>query len=194
MGDQHVRRMFQNMYQSPVVMVRPFMGYGPAQPAGKIIPFVIQSFLQKKAPLLSNGYWRTDWVYIKDTIEGMIAASISDGCEGMTIDLGSGTLTSVREVIDKITDIMQPECLPVFGALPDRHQEHTRTANTELAYQKLNWRASTHLEKGLRETVNWYQQLSALFWFFCLWSYLKTARFMNLELDLKSTIPYTVNS
>ncbi len=149
-------KMFQNMYGLPVVMVRPFMGYGPAQPAGKIIPFVINSFLNKTAPLLSNGYWLTDWVYIKDTIQGIIAASVLDGCEGITIDLGSGRLTSVREVITKLTDIMNPVNKPVFGALPDRHHEHTRTANTDLAFEKLKWKASTSLDEGLKQTVDWY--------------------------------------
>ena len=153
-------KMFCDLYKLPVVMVRPFMGYGPGQPFGKIIPFVINSFINQTAPRLSNGYWVTDWVYIKDTVMGILSAATAENCTGISIDLGTGVLTSVRQIIEKITGIMQPENRPVFGALPDRHVEHTRQADTETAFRKLNWKAATSLDDGLRQTIEWHKEIA----------------------------------
>ncbi len=154
-------KLFCNLYKLPVVLIRPFMGYGPGQPVGKIIPFVINSFINNKAPLLSNGYWVTDWIYIKDMVQGILAAGTAENCTGIPLDLGTGALTSVRQIIEKITDIMMPVNKPVFGALPDRHVEHTRMANTELAFQKMNWKATTSLEEGLQQTINWFMDAAS---------------------------------
>jgi UDP-glucose 4-epimerase len=151
--------LFQRIYKTPVVIVRPFMGYGQTQPAGKLLPSVIQSLLRGESPKLTNGRWVTDWVYIDDTVDGMLAASVAPDVEGKTIDLGTGVLTSVREVIEKVVEIVQPVGKPLFGALPDRHEEHTRIADTKYAFEKIGWKAKISLEEGLRKSVDYYQKV-----------------------------------
>jgi UDP-glucose 4-epimerase len=47
-------RMFHHLYQTHVVIVRPFMTYGPRQPVHKIIPSVILSLLKGEAPKLAE--------------------------------------------------------------------------------------------------------------------------------------------
>ena len=138
-------------------MVRPFMGYGPEQPVNKLIPYVILSFLKENDPSLSNGLWVTDWVYIEDMVEGILAAAVTSGLEGQTIDLGTGVLTSVKQIVETIKEIIQPASNPYFGALPDRNAEHTRQADTDWTYSKINWRAKTTLYEGLKKTVEWYR-------------------------------------
>lgn len=150
--------LFRNLYKSPVTIVRPFMGYGPGQPHYKLIPFVIDALLKGESPKLSNGLWVTDWVYIEDTVEGILAA-IAKPYAGKVIDLGSGVLTSVRQIVEMVVEIAKPEGMPLFGALPDRHQEHTRTADVEYAYKQIGWKARTPLNEGLRHTVEWYRQI-----------------------------------
>ncbi|HEX8279288.1 MAG TPA: NAD(P)-dependent oxidoreductase [Segetibacter sp.] len=150
-------KMFYNLYKSPVVIARPFMGYGPGQPEYKLIPYIILSLLKKEQPKLSNGLWITDWVYIEDTVKGILACATTPGIEGETLDLGSGTLTSVREIVEKIIDIIEPEVRPQFGTIPDRHHEHTRTANTLHTSSKLKWKADTSIDQGLRATVEWFK-------------------------------------
>jgi nucleoside-diphosphate-sugar epimerase len=149
--------LFRNIYKTPVTIVRPFMGYGPGQPIYKLIPHVILSLLKGESPKLSQGLWVTDWVYIEDTVEGILA-SIAQPSVDRTIDLGSGVLTSVRQIVETVVEIIQPEGKPIFGALPDRHQEHTREADTEYALKLLNWKAKTPLREGLERTVNWYKE------------------------------------
>jgi nucleoside-diphosphate-sugar epimerase len=150
-------RMFHRLYQTPVVIVKPFMVYGPAQANNKVIPAVTLSLLKGDSPKLSSGRLRADWVYIADTIDAMLAAATVPGIEGTTIDLGSGSLVSIRSIVNQLTAIVGGLTAPAFGALPDRPGEYEVAANTAVAMAMLGWKATTPLESGLRETVEWYK-------------------------------------
>lgn len=151
-------RMFHKLYQTPVVLVRPFMTYGPRQNVRKIIPSVILSLLQKQAPKVASGQRQVDWIYVDDVIAGLLAAALVPGVEGYTFDLGSGTLVSIRAVVQQLTDLISPQVEPLFGALPDRPLEQVRVADIAHTYAKLSWQPVTSLEKGLEHTVDWYRR------------------------------------
>jgi nucleoside-diphosphate-sugar epimerase len=151
-------RMFHALYGVPTVIVRPFMTYGPAQNAHKIIPHVILTLLRGEAPKLSSGRWRADWVYIDDVVEGFLAAAQSPYVEGCTIDLGSGALIAVHSIVRRLVRIIGSHAEPIFGALPDRPHERSRVADTRHAYQKLHWSAKVPIKIGLERTVEWFRQ------------------------------------
>ncbi len=151
-------RMFHQLYQTPVVLVRPFMTYGPGQNVRKIIPSVTLSLLQGEAPLLASGQRQVDWIYIDDVIDGLIAAAGMPNVEGCTFDLGSGILVSIRSIVQQLTNLVNPQIQPLFGALPDRPVEKVRVADTSYTQDKLGWQPLISLEKGLETTVNWYKQ------------------------------------
>ena len=151
-------RMFHRLYQLPVVMVRPFMTYGPAQDKRKVIPYVIFSFLRGEAPKLSSGNQQFDWIYIDDVVDGLLATGEVTNVEGCTIDLGSGVSVSVSKVVEHLNNFTAARVKPMFGALPDRPLEWVRVANTKEAYTRLRWRPRTPLEKGLERTVEWYRR------------------------------------
>jgi nucleoside-diphosphate-sugar epimerase len=150
-------RMFQSLYGTPVVILNPFMTYGPGQAMSKVIPSVTLALLRGESPKLTSGNVRFDWVYIADVIEGFVAAAIAPGIDGMTIDLGSGRLLSLRDVSRRLGDIVGNKIEPVFGALPDRPSENEIAANTATAWERLGWRATTSIDDGLRQTVEWYR-------------------------------------
>jgi UDP-glucose 4-epimerase len=154
-------RMFNEIYSVPVVMVRPFMTYGPGQDERKLIPYVIDSLLRGEAPKLSSGGQQLDWIYIDDVIDGFIAAARATGVEGQTIDLGSGVLVPISSVVAHLVTTINPTIEPLFGKLPDRPLERARTANTNDAYRKLNWKATIPLETGLDRTIAWYRDQMA---------------------------------
>ncbi|MBD2306532.1 SDR family NAD(P)-dependent oxidoreductase [Chroococcidiopsis sp. FACHB-1243] len=153
-------RMFHHLYQTPVVLVRPFMTYGPRQPIHKIIPSVTLSLLQGEAPKLASGTREVDWIYVDDVIDGMLAAARVAGVEGSIFDLGSGNLVSIRSLVEQLTQIINPQIKPLFGALPDRPVEKVRVANITLTSDKLDWQPKISLETGLVSTVDWFRQQS----------------------------------
>lgn len=151
-------RMFHSLYQTPVVNLRPFMTYGPNQATTKLIPSVVLSLLRGEAPRLSSGKTKADWVYVADIVDAFLIAAITPGIEGKSIDLGTGSLVSVRDVVGRLVTIAGTNVEPLFGVLPDRPAENEFAANTSLACELLGWNANTSLEDGLRATTEWFKQ------------------------------------
>lgn len=151
-------RMFLALYKTPVVVARLFMVYGPGQKdLRKLIPYVTLSFLREQPAKLSSGQRQVDWIYVDDVIEGFIAIAQTPDMEGNVIDLGSGTLVSIRAVVEHLFNLINPKIIPSFGALNDRPMEQVRVANTADTFAKIGWRPTISLEKGLALTVDWYR-------------------------------------
>ena len=153
-------RMFHHLYQTPVVIVRVFMTYGPNQSPQKVIPYSIRSFMRGEQPKLTSGKWRIDWIYVDDVIDGFIAAVEVPGIEGSTVDLGTGQLVSVEAMIRQIVEIMAVSIEPQFGALSNRLCEEVRVADIEHTRRVLGWQPRISLHEGLKRTVQWHRSSS----------------------------------
>jgi nucleoside-diphosphate-sugar epimerase len=151
-------RMFQRLYGTPVVMTRPYMAYGPGQRAHKLIPYVILALLRGEAPRLASGRRGVDWIYVDDVLEGMSAAMLAAGVEGLTFDLGTGVLVPIRDAVELVVELMATKVQPLFGALPDRPVEQERAADVAMPQEKLGWAAKTSLREGLARTIAWYRE------------------------------------
>lgn len=153
-------RMFYELYQTPVVIARVFMVYGPGQQdVRKLIPYVTLSLLQGQAPKLSSGQRQVDWIYVDDVVDGLLAAAGVFNVEGCTVDLGSGILIPIRSVVQQLINLVDSRVEPLFSALPDRPMEQVRVSNTAYSYANLGWQPVTSLEKGLELTVDWYRRV-----------------------------------
>jgi len=154
--------MFHCIYQTPVVIVRPFMVYGPNQNPTKVIPYAIQSLMRGDQPKLTSGKWRADWIYVDDVIDGFIAAMSIPGVEGSTIDMGTGQLVSVEAMIRQIVEIMGVSIEPQFGALSSRFCEEVRTADIEHTRRVLGWQPKISIYEGIQRTIEWHRSSSPI--------------------------------
>src|SRR3972149_6962905 len=150
-------RMFWELYRFPVSIARLFMVYGPAQrDTSKVVPYVTLSLLRGEAPKLSSGQRLIDWIFVDDVVDGLILMAAAPDIEGQTVDLGSGNLVTIREVVGEIRQIINSPVVPLFGALPERPMERVRVADVKDSYRKIAWKPETSLTSGLRQTVHWY--------------------------------------
>jgi len=152
-------RMFHALYNTPVTILRLFMVYGPGQQdLRKLVPYVTLSLLKGQTPELSSGVRKVDWIYVDDVVAGYIAAATAKGVEGSTIDLGSGRLDNVRTVVEELVGLINPRVQPLFGSIPERALEQTRTADVESSFRLLGWRTQVSLRDGLARTAEWYRE------------------------------------
>ena len=151
-------RLFHELYGTRVVHLRVFMTYGPGQEAtAKLVPYVTLALLAGEPALLSTGDRRVDWIFVEDVAAAFVAAGTAAAeADGSTFDVGSGRLATVRSVAETIRGIVGGGELR-FGARPDRPREQEPVADTEPGESVLDWRPSTSLEDGLRQTVEWYR-------------------------------------
>lgn len=156
-------RLFHALYELPVVTARIFMVYGPGQwDSSKLLPYVILSLLRGESPRVASGLRELDWVYVDDVVDALMAIAASDYADARSIDVGTGQLTSVRQIIDRLVAILGSDVVPQYGAIPDRPLERTHAADPAEAMRLVGWKPAVALDDGLRRTVAWYhEQLTA---------------------------------
>jgi UDP-glucose 4-epimerase len=99
-----------------------------------------------------DGSQTRDYVYVDDVVQAMIAASTAPGVDQMTINVGSGVETSVREVVKLVLAVTAANPEVVYNPRSDGGTARMR-ADLSLAAEKLNYRPSVSLENGLRLTL-----------------------------------------
>jgi nucleoside-diphosphate-sugar epimerase len=147
-------RMFQSLYGVPIVTARVFMVYGPEQQdRTKLVPYAVRCLLNGEPPCISSGRRLVDWIYVDDVVEGMMRLAVAEGVEGMTVDLGSGSMIATVDFVDLICKLVDPRLQPLVGALADRPMEPTGAADVARTAALIGWAPRVGLEEGLRRTV-----------------------------------------
>jgi nucleoside-diphosphate-sugar epimerase len=150
-------RMFNALFDLPVVILRVFMVCGPGQQdARKLVPYTINALLQGERPSFSSGTREVDWVFVDDVASAFVRAAIATGIEGGTFDVGSGELVTVGSIVEVIHELMLAPSMPEFGGAQDRAMEQIRRADVAVSEHALGWRANVSLHEGLRATIDWY--------------------------------------
>lgn len=135
-----------------------FQAYGPDQPDHLLVPAAMRAALAGEDFPMTEGLQGKDWIYIDDIAEGLIRMLTVRMSVGETIELGTGQVTSVREVVQTIYDIVGRGGHPLFGALPTRPGEVTnQKADTRLLREHLQWLPTISLHEGLQSV---YQALN----------------------------------
>jgi len=151
-------QMFHALYKTPVVTARLFMVYGPGQTdLRKLIPYVTLSLLRGESPQLSSGQRPVDWIYVSDVVDGLLAITSTPEIEGETVEIGSGTLVTIRTVVERLAALINSQAKPLFGARPDRPMERIRSAQADATHEQILWKSRVSLDEGLQKTIEWYR-------------------------------------
>ena len=155
---------YYNSFDLPVTILRPFNCFGPRQSNRAIIPRIINQL--KKNPnniKLGNLYPRRDFTYVEDTAEGFFKV-IKAGKKtfGKTINIGSSHDISMRDVLKKISEIMDVKYKLKSSK---KHKRPTKSevdrllADSTIAKKLLNWKPKYSgkygFSKGLKKTIEW---------------------------------------
>ncbi|RZS91795.1 UDP-glucose 4-epimerase [Motilibacter rhizosphaerae] len=153
-------RMYSALFDLPVVTVRPNMTYGPGQrDLRKLVPYVILSLLRGEEPQLSSGARPCDWVFVDDVAAAYRAAGESPVAPGRTIDIGTGVLTTVADLVADVVRILGTPLQPRFGVVDVRPLEQVVATDPAPAQELLGWRPEVDLHEGLQRTVAWARTL-----------------------------------
>jgi nucleoside-diphosphate-sugar epimerase len=135
---------------------RLFYLYGPGQPARHLVPWVTTYLINGKQAPLTSGHQRKDYLHVEDVVAALWA--LADGDVVGVVNVGSGRTFAVSEIAIKIGEILDRSELVGLGTLPDRdHDPAFVCADNRKILQETNWRPEYDLDRGLRETVAWYQ-------------------------------------
>jgi nucleoside-diphosphate-sugar epimerase len=156
-------RMFADSYGLPVSIGRPFMVYGPGQlDFAKLVPYVLSKLLRGEVAQLSGGHSAFDWVYVDDVADALIALAARQVGASPNVDIGTGVLTSVRDIVQGLANRLGAGALLQLGAIPDRNGEPIRCADAGRTERLIGWRSAVGVEDGLDRTVAWYRRYFGL--------------------------------
>lgn len=133
------------------------MVYGPGQvDRSKLVPHTVDALLAGRAPALTSGARLADWTHVDDVVDALLALAgaerLETGPPGEGVEIGTGRLSSVRDVVEALVRLDARGTLPRFGALDDRGHECDRAANVLATWRAIGWQARIDLERGLAHT------------------------------------------
>ncbi len=150
--------LYYELFQLPVVILRPFIIYGPGQSPKMMIPELIKYGIEGKDFEMTKGEQTRDFLYVDDLIESLLLAATSPDAVGEIINVCSGTERSIREVAELVHRLMNSKMKLLIGSRPYRENEVWRLyGSNDKAKKLLGWQPNISFKDGLMKTISWYR-------------------------------------
>ena len=154
-------------FDLPIKIVKPFNTYGPRQSLRAIIPTIITQALSKKNEIkLGNLSPTRDFLYVEDTCNGILAISKSENFFGEAVNIGTNTQISMKDLAKKIIKIMNLNISIKKDPIrirPKKSEVERLYCDNKKILNKTSWKPSYDLDKGLKETINFFKKFHILY-------------------------------
>jgi len=157
LASEYYVRTLGMLNQVETVILRIFNAYGP----GQVIPpsnapvlplFLHQAVRDGSLVLHGDGSQSRDFIYIDDVVEATVQASLVEGLDRSTINVGSGQETTIHDLVAHIARVTGKEVDKVV--LMDESGGVSRlVSSTELAQLKLGVSPRFDLKLGLEQML-----------------------------------------
>ena len=139
------------------VWLRLLATYGPKDDERHLLPATIHKLLARERPSLTLGEQVWDYLYVEDAAEAIYRAAVSEEADGV-FNLGSGESQSIRSVIERLRDLIDPALPLGFGEIPYPADQlmHLETSIDRLR-SATKWTPQVDLDEGLHRTIDWHK-------------------------------------
>ncbi len=157
---EHLAFSYNQAYNLPVTVVRPFNTYGPFQKTdaegGVVAVFIKNSLAGKTINVFGDGEQTRDFLYVEDCATFITQAAMLDEGIGHIINAGTGHDVSINNLAQLICK----------DASKIKHIEHPHpqseikrlVCDSRKAQKILGWSARTSLEEGIKKTTKWIEK------------------------------------
>ncbi|MEX2222019.1 MAG: NAD-dependent epimerase/dehydratase family protein [Candidatus Rokuibacteriota bacterium] len=148
-------RAFHARHQLDTVALRYFSVYGPRQrsvPPGGLVPHLIEALRQRRAVSDLDDRTAEDLTYVDDAVAATLAAARAPRAAGCVINVGSGHMVTVGEVLSIVSDLLRVPSVSGFSRAPET-APHRISAQTALASKLLDFTPRVSLIAGLARVV-----------------------------------------
>ena len=117
--------------------------------------FVDAHFENKSVQLMGTGAAVRDLIYVKDVAELIYRLCKLEKSTNLPLNASTGIGTSIKELSDVISNVLNFKQEVKWG---DSSEDGAllKILSTERIEKSLNWKPSTDLKKGIKETIEWY--------------------------------------
>jgi len=156
---------YRDQYGFNAIFLMPVNLYGPGDnfdlSTSHVIPALIRKCLEaKRSGLREIAVWgdgsaSREFLYVTDAATGIVLATEQyNGC--LPVNLGTGQEVTIKELVKKIKELTGFEGLVLWDKDKPNGQPR-RALDISKANQLFGFIATTPLEVGLAQTINWYR-------------------------------------
>ena len=154
MTGEYLSRITAQYYGIPVACVRPFSGYGEDQDLSYPVPAIAARAARKENPfeVWGSGDQGRDFVHIDDCIDAILMA-MNHIKDGTAVNIGSGRLTSFKELIKLFSQFSgyEPSIKPLLDKPVGVHSRYSDMSYVENAF---GWKPKISLKEGMRRVYD----------------------------------------
>lgn len=161
---EYYAQAYAKCYSLDTTVLRIFNNYGPRAhyqgDAGEVIPRTIVNALHGIQPIIfGDGTITRDFFYVKDTARALSELIDNSKIKGMTLNIGTGKEYTMREVIEKILELMGKTAMGI-RYLEDRPADVVRLwVDASMFYALTDFKADYSFEQGLVQAIDYYSKL-----------------------------------
>ena len=160
---------YRRQYGSNVIFLLPANLYGPGDnfelETSHVVPALIRKCVAGRRSGASfieawgSGNVSREFLYVEDCAEGIVrAATLYDGSD--PVNLGNGREVLIKDLVETIARLTGfVGEIKWQASKPDGQPR--RQLDTRLALEKFGFQAKTSLEDGLRQTIDWYEEITS---------------------------------
>jgi UDP-glucuronate 4-epimerase len=155
---EHLCGNYSHLYGLPVVVMRFFTVYGPAQrPDLAIHRFTDSIFHERPIQQYGDGSTRRDYTYVDDIVEGVLGALKYTRTPFEIFNLGENQTTTLSDLIVAIENALGKKA--TIERLPEQQGDMPLTcANIDKARALLGYHPKVKISEGIPRFIEWYLQ------------------------------------
>jgi UDP-glucuronate decarboxylase len=146
-----------------IKVVRIFNTYGPNMHPndGRVVSnFIVQALNDDPITIYGNGSQTRSFQYVDDLIEAMIRMMETPESFIGPVNIGNPDEFTIKQLADKVLDLIpQSKSRIVHKDLP-ADDPTRRKPDISLAKRELRWKPAVELEKGLKETITYFREIT----------------------------------
>lgn len=165
LGGENYCTAFAESYGMRVATVRYSNVFGPGQRpdnpyCGVVSKFLAEAYAGRPISVHGDGEQTRDYTFIEDAVDATLTAAIHPRAEGEIFNIGTGIETSVNRLAAAVGDALDVAVTVNHIDRRDIDNIRRRVVNIEKIRRMLRWTPQWTLERGLKETADWYRASS----------------------------------
>lgn len=151
---------YRRQYGLGIKVARIFNTYGPRMQRddGRVVSnFVIQALSGMPIQLYGGGSQTRSFCYVDDLVEGLLMLMATPDDFTGPVNLGNAAEISIGALAERILSLTDSASPLQFSPLP-ADDPRQRMPDLALAEQALGWRATTSLDSGLVQTIDYFSR------------------------------------
>ncbi len=151
---------YYRQHKVKIKVVRIFNTYGPRMnfDDGRVVSnFIFQALKNKNITIYGDGSQTRSFCYVDDLIDGMYKTMQTDDSFSGPINLGNPIEYTIKQLAERVVNLTNSKSKLVYKDLP-QDDPVRRKPDISLAKKVLEWSPMIKLDKGLIETINYFQK------------------------------------